>query len=79
MSGVLGLLDRPSQEFLTSLRDVRAARLDIDPARVEELLQQRQQARKEKDFALADKIREELTAMGVQVQDTPAGTTWDCD
>ncbi|MGM0423483.1 MAG: cysteine--tRNA ligase [Thermodesulfobacteriota bacterium] len=79
MSGVLGLLDRPSQEFLSALRDVRAARLDIDPDRVEEMLQQRQQARQEKDFALADQIRDELAEIGVQVQDTPAGTTWDCE
>ncbi|MFO8033401.1 MAG: cysteine--tRNA ligase [Desulfohalobiaceae bacterium] len=79
MSGVLGLLDRPSQEFLSALRDVRAARLNIDPGRVEEMLQQRQQARQEKDFALADQIRDELAEIGVQVQDTPAGTTWDCE
>ncbi|MFP4479365.1 MAG: cysteine--tRNA ligase [Desulfohalobiaceae bacterium] len=79
MSGVLGILDQPSQNFLSDLRDKRAARLDIDTSRVEEMLRQRQQARQDKDFAQADRIRDQLAEMGVQVQDTPAGTTWDCD
>lgn len=42
-------------------------------ARIEQLVQQRQQARKNKDWALADKIREELVALGVQVKDTKIG------
>ncbi|MFP4214188.1 MAG: cysteine--tRNA ligase [Desulfohalobiaceae bacterium] len=79
VSGVLGILDEPSHKFLSDLRDVRAARLDIDTSKVEDMLRERQQARQDKDFAQADRIRDELAQMGVQVQDTPTGTTWDCD
>jgi cysteinyl-tRNA synthetase len=39
-----------------------------------ELVQQRDQARKDKDFAAADRLRDELTAMGLEVMDTPEGT-----
>ena len=43
---------------------------------VNELLEQRAAARDRKDFATADAIRSSLTALGVEVSDTPAGTRW---
>ena len=42
-------------------------------AEVEELINQRQQARKDKNFKLADEIRDKLKAMGVTIEDTPQG------
>jgi cysteinyl-tRNA synthetase len=48
----------------------------IDAARVEGLIAQRQAARKTKNFAEADRIRTELSAMGVAIEDGPGGTTW---
>lgn len=79
LSEILGVLDLPSRDFLYSLRGMQVARRGIDASRIEELLEQRQQARKKKEFALADSIRDEIAALGVQVQDTPQGTVWDCD
>jgi cysteinyl-tRNA synthetase len=40
-------------------------------------LEQRQAARARKDFAAADAIRDQLKALGVQVEDTPQGTRWE--
>ncbi|WP_029430998.1 cysteine--tRNA ligase [Blastococcus sp. URHD0036] len=40
-------------------------------------LEQRQAARARKDFATADAVRDQLTALGVQVEDTPAGPRWE--
>lgn len=40
-------------------------------------LEQRQAARARKDFAAADAIRDQLTALGVSVEDTPQGTRWE--
>lgn len=48
---------------------------DLD-AEVEALIQQRQKARADKDWATADKIRDELKAMGIILKDTPQGVTW---
>lgn len=43
---------------------------------VEELIQKRQEARKNKDFALADKIRDDLKNRGIILEDTPQGVRW---
>ena len=43
---------------------------------IEMLLTTRQDLRKARQFALADKIRDELTALGVIVEDGPDGSTW---
>ncbi|WP_462324385.1 cysteine--tRNA ligase [Desulfoplanes sp.] len=74
---ILGIFTRHSKTLLTELRTMRAKRKGIDEKRVMELMDQRGQARKDKDFAMADTIREELASMDVTVQDTPQGPTWD--
>ena len=48
---------------------------DID-ADIEALIEKRQEARKNKDWATADKIRDELKAQGIILKDTPQGVTW---
>lgn len=62
LTGVLGLLyNRKSN--------------DIDDD-IEKLIEQRQTARVNKDWATADKIRDELKAKGIILKDTPQGVTW---
>ncbi len=48
---------------------------DLD-AEIEELIAQRQEARANKDWATADKIRDDLKAIGIILKDTPQGVTW---
>lgn len=74
---VLGIFERIPAEFLAELRDNRAVRAGIAPVKVQSLLDNREQARKAKDFEQSDAIRDALTAMGVEVKDTPQGSTWD--
>ena len=51
---------------------------EADPLteKVEALLAEREAARQAKDYARADAIRNEIDAMGIEVMDSPAGTTW---
>lgn len=56
-----------------------ASNADIDADfsnKVEELIQKRAEAKKNKDFALADSIRDTITSMGVEILDTRTGTKW---
>ena len=48
----------------------------LDKQLVEDLIAARNQAREAKDWQRADQIRDELTAMGVQIKDGPDGTEW---
>ena len=43
---------------------------------IENLIAQRQEARKTKDFAMADEIRDQLTKMGIVLEDTREGVKW---
>ncbi len=70
LGGVFGILQTDSEQFLKSGHDA------IDAAKVESLLAARNQARAEKNWAEADRIRAELTAMSVVIEDTAQGSTW---
>ncbi|MFA6455251.1 MAG: cysteine--tRNA ligase [Bacteroidota bacterium] len=48
----------------------------LEPQLIELLISSRAEARKAKQFALSDKIRDDLKAMGVVLEDTKEGTTW---
>ncbi|MEM7680117.1 MAG: cysteine--tRNA ligase [Pseudomonadota bacterium] len=47
-----------------------------NPAEIEALIEERQVAKDAKDWARADEIRNQLTAQGIEIEDTPSGTTW---
>jgi cysteinyl-tRNA synthetase len=72
----LGIFGESPVAYARARRERLVAKRGIDTAQVESLLTQRADARKAKDFARADTIRGELTALGVEVLDTPAGTDW---
>jgi len=46
------------------------------PKEAEELIHKREEARKAKDWKTADKVREQLKAMGIIIEDTPQGVQW---
>ena len=75
---------RKAMEFFRIVSEVfgifedyfREQRAGEEEALIELLIEVRTQLRKEKNFALADKIRAELREMGIQLEDTPQGTIW---
>jgi len=50
--------------------------VEVDEAYIQEMIEKRVQAKKDKDFALADQIRNDLDAQGIELQDSREGTTW---
>jgi len=69
----IGLLRSTTDEWRTR----KQAAKGVDPAEVERLIAARAQARKAKDFAEADRIRDELAGRGVALKDSKDGTTWE--
>jgi cysteinyl-tRNA synthetase len=74
MTGVLGLDPLSEQWTERSGADETARRALAEL--VENLLEQRQKARAERDFATADLLRDRLLASGIAVEDTPDGPLW---
>jgi cysteinyl-tRNA synthetase len=70
--GVLGL-DPLTWPAASTMDTPATAALDV---LVGELLEQRQRARGDRDFAAADAIRDRLLAAGITVEDTPDGPQW---
>lgn len=75
-SQILGVFALEPADILLELRNLNAKRMNIDVQNVEDLLAQRLEAKKNKDFAKADSIRDTLTAMHVEVRDTQNGQVW---
>ncbi len=61
LTGVLGIVQKEEDTLATE---------------VERLIEERQQARKEKNWKLSDEIRDKLKGMGIELQDTPQGVKW---
>jgi cysteinyl-tRNA synthetase len=72
----LGIFQREPAAFLAGYRARMCTRRGIVPAAVEARIAERAAARGAKDFTRADEIRQALRAEGVELMDTPAGTTW---
>jgi cysteinyl-tRNA synthetase len=75
-AGILGLLQTPSGVFFGEQQRLHLAASGIDETEVERLVAERTQARKEKNWARADEIREMLGRMSVTLEDGPEGTKW---
>jgi len=85
LGGILGLLQTDPEEFFKSgvssrLGATVTAQFDAvlvwSDERIEQKIQERLEARKNKDWAAADRIRNELKEQGVVLEDTAGGTTW---
>jgi cysteinyl-tRNA synthetase len=76
VSSALGLLGSDVATFMGEVKDKRLAAMGIEKSQIEGLLEERIAARKAKDWARADAIRDELEASSIVVMDTGAGVDW---
>jgi cysteinyl-tRNA synthetase len=76
VSAATGLFEQASSDWLLGRRSRQVAARGIDVAQVEALILARNEARATRDFPRADQARVQLKALGVELMDTPQGTTW---
>lgn len=69
---ILGILQLPPDDWLgySKISD------DLDIDLIEQLIEERNNCRSKKNFSRADKIRDDLKVMGIEIEDTPDGTIW---
>jgi cysteinyl-tRNA synthetase len=70
LGACLGILQDDPRTFLR-------AGASLDEGTIRQMIDQRAAAKKAKDFAEADRIRNNLLAQGVVLKDSPTGTTWE--
>jgi cysteinyl-tRNA synthetase len=75
LGGCLGLLQGSADDFLQAGSGAVAQGGDAE--QIAQLIAQRAAAKQQRDFAQADRIRQQLTDMGVVLKDSASGTTWE--
>lgn len=69
---VLGFLQQSPADWFAA----RRVETDMDESVIEDLIKKRIEAKANKDYATADKIRQDLADQGIVLEDSPQGTTW---
>jgi cysteinyl-tRNA synthetase len=76
IGAVLGLFSSGKAQFFAEQQALKAANSELSDTAVHALVDARQKARSEHDFAAADKIRDDLIAQGIVLEDGAGGTSW---
>ena len=77
ISGILGILEEDPATFLEKVKRSGISETGLTQAEIEDLIEQRNAARKARDFSKADEIRDTLKSKGIVLKDTPEGTAWE--
>lgn len=74
---LMALFQKEPKSFLTVLDDMLLKQMNLDRKDIDQLVSERVEARKNKNFAESDRLRDEISKKGISVHDTPQGTFWE--
>ncbi len=76
IGSILGILSESPQTYFDNKKTFSLSKESIDPAKVDQMVKERFEARKSKDWEKADFIRKQLEDMNIKLEDGPEGTVW---
>ena len=76
LAGIMGILQVPAAEYLAAGKAEMLAQTDISEEEIVAFIEERNQARADKDWAKSDDIRDALLEKGIELHDGPEGTGW---
>lgn len=74
---ILGFFEQEPDKFILEMKERYSKKLNIDINQIEEQIEKRAEAKKNKDFVTADEIRAKLDKQGIILNDTKEDTIWD--
>jgi len=74
---MMSLFQENPADYLRLLDDMLLQQKGLERAKIDELVQARSEVRAAKDFKRSDELRDQLVAMGISLQDTAQGTSWE--
>ncbi|MDP2646437.1 MAG: cysteine--tRNA ligase, partial [Desulfobacterales bacterium] len=76
IGNVLGILTQSPKTYFETTQALGLEKKSMDPAVIQQMIDERTKARQTKEWAKADEIRKRLEDMGVLLEDRPEGTIW---
>ncbi len=76
LAAIMGILQENAGDYLAAKKAAMLAETNISEAEILSFIQERNQARKDKEWARSDEIRDTLLARGIELNDGPEGTGW---
>ena len=77
LQNVLGLLKHKPAEFIENVKQKYLSKLNLSTQYIEDMINKRSTLKQEKNYQLADAIRDELLQKGIMLKDSKTGTYWD--
>ena len=74
---ILGVAGQDPVRYVEEKKKKLLASIDISEEEINHLIRERDEARKKKDWATSDKVRDQLLAHNIELHDGPDGTTWE--
>jgi cysteinyl-tRNA synthetase len=74
---LMSLFNQSAADYLVQLDDMLLESKGLERQKIDQLVEARAAARTAKDFSRSDEVRNELTQLGINVQDTPQGSYWE--
>ena len=76
MGAILGILNESPEDYFAKKRSTGLEKKSIDSEMIDKMIKERIEARKAKNWARADQIRDQLDEMNIIIEDRPEGTIW---